>query len=84
MNLYVTLTITLCVGLLTAVFSRLSMRRRRQVSTDKGQATTEYALVLLGAALVGLILITWATAGGTEGRIGRLFDTVIDSITSRI
>lgn len=51
---------------------------------DSGQATTEYALVLLGAALIGLILITWATTGGAEGRIGQLFDAVMDSITSRL
>lgn len=52
--------------------------------SEAGQATTEYALVLLGAGLVGLILITWATAGGTESRIGRLLDTVVDTITSRL
>ena len=34
---------------------------------DGGQATAEYALVLLGAALVALLLIAWATAGGGAG-----------------
>jgi Flp pilus assembly pilin Flp len=52
--------------------------------SQHGQATTEYALVLLGAGLIALILITWATTGGAEGRIGQLFDSVIDTITSRI
>jgi fatty-acid desaturase len=84
MNLLLTLAVVLTSGLLTAGFSRLSAHRRRQIGPDSGQATTEYALVLLGAALIGLILITWATAGGAEGRIGQLFDSVIDSITSRI
>lgn len=51
---------------------------------DCGQATTEYALVMLGAAAVALLVITWATAGGGAGRIGRLFDHVIDSVVSRI
>ena len=51
---------------------------------DSGQATTEYALVMLGAAAVALLVITWATAGGGAGRIGRLFDHVIDSVVSRI
>jgi hypothetical protein len=51
---------------------------------DRGQATAEYALVLLGAALVALLLIAWATAGGGAGKIGRLLDRVIDTITSRI
>jgi hypothetical protein len=51
---------------------------------DRGQATTEYALVMLGAAAVALLVITWATAGGGSGRIGRLFDHVIDAVVSRI
>lgn len=51
---------------------------------DAGQATTEYALILLGAALVGLIVVAWATSGGSSGRIGRLFDAVVDSVISRL
>ena len=51
---------------------------------DAGQATTEYALVLLGAALVALLLIGWATAGGGAGKIGHLFDVVIDAVTGKI
>ena len=51
---------------------------------DHGQATTEYALVLLGAALVALLLVGWATAGGGAGRIGALLDRVLDEITSRV
>jgi len=47
---------------------------------DRGQATAEYALVLLGAAMVALILIGWATGGGA-GKIGGLLNRVIDSIT---
>ncbi len=48
--------------------------------SDRGQATAEYALVLLGAAMVALILIGWATGGGA-GKIGGLLNRVIDSIT---
>jgi hypothetical protein len=51
---------------------------------DRGQATTEYALVLLAAALVGLLVVAWATAGGGAGKIGRLFDRVIDSVIDRV
>jgi hypothetical protein len=51
---------------------------------DAGQATTEYALVLLGAAVVALLVVTWATAGGGAGRIGQLFDRVIDAVASKI
>jgi hypothetical protein len=51
---------------------------------DRGQATTEYALVLLGAAMIALLVVAWATAGGGAGKIGRLFDRVIDSVLSKV
>lgn len=51
---------------------------------DRGQATTEYALVLLGAALVALLVVAWATAGGGAGKIARLFNRVIDAVTSKL
>ena len=51
---------------------------------DAGQATTEYALVLLGAALIALLLVGWATAGGGAGKIGQLLDRVIDSVIDRV
>ena len=47
---------------------------------DSGQATAEYALVLLGAAVIALLVIAWATDGGGAGRIGELFDTVLSGI----
>lgn len=51
---------------------------------ESGQATTEYALVLLGAALVALLLVAWAGSGGASGKIGQLFDHVLDAITSKL
>jgi hypothetical protein len=51
---------------------------------DSGQATTEYALVMLGAAVIALLVITWATAGGGAGKIGGLFDRVIDAVIGKI
>lgn len=51
---------------------------------DWGQATTEYALVLLGASLVALLLIAWATTGGGAGRVGGLLDKIFDAITSKV
>jgi hypothetical protein len=56
----------------------------RRLTADRGQATTEYALVLLAAALVGLMVVGWATAGGGAERIGRLFNSVIDSVIDRV
>jgi Flp pilus assembly pilin Flp len=51
---------------------------------DSGQATSEYALVMLAAALIALLVIAWATGGGGAGKIGELFDRVIDSVTSKL
>ena len=51
---------------------------------DLGQATTEYALVLLAAALVALLVVGWATAGGGAAKVGRLFDRVIDSVIDKV
>jgi hypothetical protein len=51
---------------------------------DRGQATAEYALVVVGAAAVALLLITWATAGGGALKIGHLFSSVIDAVASRV
>lgn len=56
----------------------------RRLRGDRGQATTEYALVLLAAALVALLVIAWATAGGGAERIGRLFNRVIDAVIDRV
>ena len=51
---------------------------------DRGQATTEYALVLLAAALVALLVVAWATAGGGAAKIARLFNRVIDSVIDKV
>lgn len=58
--------------------------RRFATGDERGQATTEYALVLLAAALVGLMVVAWATAGGGAQRISRLFNAVIDAVIDRI
>jgi len=55
----------------------LSSRARSQ----RGQATTEYALVLLGAAAVALLLVAWATK---TGAMGSLLDAVLASIKRKV
>jgi hypothetical protein len=52
--------------------------------TDDGQATAEYALVLVGAAAVALALVAWATNGGGVDKIGHLLGKVVDSIAKRV
>ena len=64
--------------------SRHAVRQRLADCGDRGQATTEYALVLLAAALVGLMVVAWATAGGGAARISRLFNSVIDAVIDRV
>ena len=58
--------------------------RSTRLRDDRGQATTEYALILLAAALVGLLVVAWATAGGGAARISRLFNRAIDSVIERV
>ena len=58
--------------------------RTQQTDRDPGQATSEYALVMLAAALIALLAVAWATGGGGAGKIGELFDRVIDSVTSKL
>jgi len=72
-----------CADRLTDALTHHALTHDALLAED-GQATTEYALVLLGAALVALLVIGWATAGGGAGKIGRLFDRVIDSVIDRL
>lgn len=58
-------------------------KRPREADIQRGQATVEYALILLVAAVVAMLVITWATAGGGAGQIGAFFDSVIGRIISK-
>ncbi len=48
---------------------------------ENGQTTAEYALVLVGAAAVAVLLLTWATG---SGRIAWLFNQMIDRISGMV
>lgn len=63
------------------VLERAADPTRAGRAGELGQATAEYALVLLGAAVIAIALITWATG---SGRIGDLFDAVFDELQSRM
>lgn len=58
-------------------FRRLAASLR----STSAQTTAEYALVLLGAATVAMLLVAWA---GESNRIGALFDAVMRSITGLV
>ncbi|HEX2850802.1 MAG TPA: DUF4244 domain-containing protein, partial [Acidimicrobiales bacterium] len=64
---------------LTLLVLRLSARLAAR-HDDRGQATAEYALVLLGAAAVALLVVSWATK---TNLVGRLLDTVFGSLASK-
>jgi Flp pilus assembly pilin Flp len=44
---------------------------------DEGQTTAEYALVILAAAAVAVVLIAWAHS---SGKLPAFFDQVIDNV----
>lgn len=66
--------------LTTRIHLATAERLRRggaRVADAHGQTTAEYALVILGAAAVGTLLIAWAT---NSHAVGKLFDEVVGKI----
>lgn len=55
----------------------LWFRARWSLRREDGQTTAEYALVILAAAAVAVVLIAWARS---SGRLPAFFDQVIDSV----
>ena len=62
------------------VFTAVAHMKSR-LTDDRGQATAEYALVVLGAATVAMMLIAWATS---TGKISSLLNKVVNSIADRV
>lgn len=46
---------------------------------ERGQTTAEYALVLLAAGSIAMMVVAWAQGSGA---IGELFDAMLSRITS--
>ena len=59
----------------------LTARRGLARHGERGQASAEYALVLLGAAAVALLVVAWATKSDL---FGKLLDAVMKSITDKV
>ncbi len=55
--------------------------RVTRLRDERGQATAEYALVLLGAASIALLVAMWAR---NTNRIGRLLDAVFNQLGSLV
>ncbi len=52
-------------------------RPGRRLAEEAGQTTAEYALVILAAAAVAVVLIAWARA---SGKLPAFFDSIIDQV----
>ena len=52
-----------------------------RVRDESGQTSAEYALVLLGAASVALLVALWAK---DTDKVGKLLDTIFDQITKLV
>ena len=52
-----------------------------RLRSERGQTSAEYALVLLGAASIALLLVAWAKKGN---RIGGLLDSVFDDLVAKV
>jgi hypothetical protein len=55
----------------------LHVRAGRRLAEQAGQTTAEYALVILAAAAVAVVLIAWARA---SGKLPAFFDSIIDQV----
>ena len=57
----------------------LYVRLRLLLTREEGQTTAEYALVILAAVAVAVVLIAWARS---SGKLPEFFDRIIDSVSS--
>lgn len=53
------------------------VRLRTRLSEQIGQTTAEYALVILAAAAIAVVLIAWARS---SGKLPAFFDNIIDQV----
>lgn len=56
---------------------RLVAYVQSRLRSERGQTTAEYALVILAAAAIALVLLAWARS---SGRLPAFFDQIIDQI----
>ena len=48
---------------------------------QRGQATVEYVLLMLGAAAIALLVLAWATG---SGKVSDLLNQIIDTISGQV
>ncbi len=64
---------------MTRVWNRLLI----SLSSEKGQATVEYFLVILAATALAIIALKWLQSGSGGGILSSLFGKVIEWVTGR-
>lgn len=64
-------------GFVIALLARIHMMRVVDETGEEGQTTAEYALVILAAAAVAVVLIAWARS---SGKLPAFFDDIIDQV----
>jgi Flp pilus assembly pilin Flp len=67
--------------LLSIQYFLRKLLRIQTVRTERGQASVEYALVLLAAAVIATVLISWAT---NTNVLNSLFDFVVSNIQGKV
>jgi Flp pilus assembly pilin Flp len=60
-----------------ALVLRWYTRARTRLTDELAQTTAEYALVILAAAAVAVVLIAWARS---SGKLPAFFDDIIDQV----
>ena len=63
------------------ILIRIHLLATRRLGGETGQTSAEYALVLLGAASVALLVALWAK---DTDKIGDLLDTIFDAVTKLV
>ena len=63
--------------MLLSWYVRARYLRSRSAWSEAGQTTAEYALVILAAAAIAVVLIVWARS---SGRLPAFFDSIIDQV----
>ena len=56
---------------------RRRVRAAMSMQGEAGQTSAEYALVLLGAAMVAMLVVAWARS---TGKVGDLLDGIVEDI----
>jgi hypothetical protein len=67
--------------LLRAYVSAQSHLVSTRARSQRGQATTEYVLVLLGVAAIAIAVGAWAAR---SGKVGDLLDKVFDNLADQV